>query len=437
MGASLGQQTYLLSLQQYSSGGSSKQRGSERSHPLTPAAIVGLCHSCPQRDTHSTTPPRGTKHVRGRIIAQQLTAVFLFKSTGVPSTIHHPASAAGTDIQQSTTLDLAELDSTVEHFLGSCIAPSTRAAYRSAQRRYLAFCVRYGIQTPYPLQEDLLCRYVAYLATEGLKYRTIKAYLAAIRCLQIQKSMGNPFSNPLPRFEYVLTGIKRVKSLSDPPTRKRPPITIDILQMLRRVWCITPLEPDNTMLWAAACVGFFGFLRAGEFTVPSPGAYDPDTHLNLNDLAIDNHSNLASVRLRIKQSKMDPFRQGIDIFLGMTVIQYIGLWSPGPGPLFILNSGTPLTRGYLVTQLQVAVRKAGMDDSSYNGHSFCIGAATTAAQWGLQDSLIQTLGRRRSNSRYTLSCPEHTWQTYQRHWLGDSKELTNMYNKLSTQAQTV
>ena len=141
--------------------------------------------------------------------------------------------------------------------------------------------------------------------------------------------------------------------------------------------------------------------------MPSPGSYDPDTHLNLNDLAIDNHSNPALVRLAIKQSKTDPFRQGIDIFLGRTgldicpvqaITQYIGLRSPGPGPLFILNSGTPLTRGYLVTQLQAALRKAGMDDSSYNGHSFRIGAATTAAQQGLQDSLIQTLGRWRSDA---------------------------------------
>ena len=78
----------------------------------------------------------------------------------------------------------------------------------------------------------------------------------------------------------------------------------------------------------------------------APQAYDPDVHLNLSDLALDSHINPSVVQLRIKQSKMDPFRQGINIFLGktdvaicpvQTVIQYIAVRSPNPGPLFMLS----------------------------------------------------------------------------------------------------
>ena len=168
-----------------------------------------------------------------------------------------------------------------------------------------------------------------------------------------------------------------------------------------------PLVPNNIMLWAAACVGFFGFIRAEEFTVSAPQAYDPDVHLNLSDLAMDSHINPSVVQLRIKQSKTDPFRQGINNFLGKTdaaicpvlaIIQYIAVRSPNPGPLLVLSEGTPLTRGYLVSQLQAALRRAGLDDSCYNGHSFRSGAATSAAQQGLQDSLIQMLGRWRSDA---------------------------------------
>ena len=62
-------------------------------------------------------------------------------------------------------------------------------------------------------------------------------------------------------------------------------------------------------------VGFLGFLRAGVFTVPSFEGYD---HLTLCDLVLDSHSEPTVASLQIKQSKTDPFRQGVDVFLGKT-----------------------------------------------------------------------------------------------------------------------
>ena len=47
----------------------------------------------------------------------------------------------------------------------------------------------------------------------------------------------------------------------------------------------------------------------------------------------------------------------------------------------------------LVKKLREALGSTGMDVSGYSGHSFRIGAATTAAAVGIEDSMIKTLGR--------------------------------------------
>ena len=296
----------------------------------------------------------------------------------------------------------------IEHYIDSCVAPATRSAYGTAHRRYTAFCGQFGIASPYPLTEGTLCRYVAFLGQEGLKHSTIKAYLSGIRFAQIHLSLGNPFSNgAMPRFEYVLTGIKRVEARTRAPQKPRLPITVEIMARLKDAWRGAHEHPDTIMLWAAACTGFFGFLRAGEFTTPSRSTYDPEAHLSLGDVALDSHSAPSVVRLRIKQSKTDPFRQGMDVYVGATnacsgicpveaLLAYIAIREANPGPLFIFQSGASLTRGSLVQHLQAALTQAGIPCTSYTGHSFRIGAATTAARCGISDSLIQTLGRWKS-----------------------------------------
>lgn len=48
--------------------------------------------------------------------------------------------------------------------------------------------------------------------------------------------------------------------------------------------------------------------------------------------------------------------------------------------------------------MRSAPQQAGVDATKYSGHSFCIGAASTAAAVGVQDSTIKTLGRWQSSA---------------------------------------
>ena len=48
-------------------------------------------------------------------------------------------------------------------------------------KRFLAFCVKFKVLSPFPVSEYLLCGFAAFLADQGLAPQTAKCYLAAVR----------------------------------------------------------------------------------------------------------------------------------------------------------------------------------------------------------------------------------------------------------------
>ena len=199
-----------------------------------------------------------------------------------------------------------------------------------------------------------------------------------------------------------MRGIKRVEAQSGSTPRVRLPITPPIMRLMKGVWSGSAPQHDAKMIWAACCLAFFGFLRIGELTSPDDGEYDPGAHLSFSDIAIDNQSRPSFLKVRIKQSKTDPFRKGVDLFVGRTgsdvcpvaaLLSYLACRGSGPGPLFVFADGRFLTRKKFVELVRAALAAAGVDQTKYCGHSFRIGAATTAATKGIEDSVIKTLGR--------------------------------------------
>ena len=76
----------------------------------------------------------------------------------------------------------------------------------------------------------------------------------------------------------------------------------------------------------------------------------------------------------------------------VSLVNYLHLCGPGPGPLFLYQDGTPLSRSKLSAFLKSTLQSAGVP-GNFTGHSFRIGAATTAASRGIPDHLIKTMGR--------------------------------------------
>ena len=120
---------------------------------------------------------------------------------------------------------------------------------------------------PYPASEFILCNFVAKLYLDGLSGNTAKSYLAAVRHAQIEMGFGDPHIPDMPKLEYVVKGMWKRSALA--AGRPRLPITPVVLRALKRSWEAEADRASAAMLWAAACLCFFGFLRSGEVVVPS------------------------------------------------------------------------------------------------------------------------------------------------------------------------
>ena len=269
-------------------------------------------------------------------------------------------------------------------------------------KRFHQFCSKFNVTAPFPVTEHLLCCFAAYLADQGLAPQTCSSYLAAVRNMQISLGLPDPRdSSSLPILKRVQAGIKRARLGKATPSSVRLPITSTVLERIR-----TALDrsshPHRTLLWAIACTAFFGFFRLGELLLDSPGSFNAATSLAWGDVAIDSQTEPTKVKIHLKKSKCDQFGTGADIILGRTdrplcpvaaMVTFMVERGSRPGPFFMDAKGKTITKAWFVGEIRGILASLGLPQHQYAGHSSRIGAATSAALAGVEDSTIQTLGR--------------------------------------------
>ena len=317
-------------------------------------------------------------------------------------------SGSGTNRLCSQFVANDGLKQQVDRLWDAALAPNTRRVYNTAIKCFLTFMTISGMlplssPTTYPqVEETHLIYFVTHCQNAlKLKFETIKLYLAGIRYHYLRAGQGD-ITNGAERLLYVLRGIK--KSQNNGKT-KRLPITTNILKDMCSLLSKGVFTPFLDLMMQCICkLAFFGFLRCGEITCRSQEA-QPRFFTHIKDIHISEDN--AYFKFKLKSSKTDPFRTGLDIIIHensylqpvATMRSYINLryriGATCESPLFIGNEHniTPLSRETFLSLLRELLERLGIYDTRYCGHSLRIGAATSAGAAGVQDHVIQTLGR--------------------------------------------
>ena len=322
---------------------------------------------------------------------------------------------------QQLTISLATrreaLEQQLDRFLQEGFSAATRKVYRSGINRYLAFASEFQLPAT-PITHENLALFVAFLGAQNLSVSTIESYLSALLYLKLMQdpTCANP-SCMSPYLKVLLRGIKRVNSRTGGTIRL--PITAQLMRHIKSALQIQaktdPYTP--TWIWAAYCLGFFGFLRCSEFLTPDGTAYSQDIHLSINDISLDNSSHPWKLLVKIKSSKTDQFRVGTTVVLGQTgndlcpiasMLEYLNSRGNHPGALFQSREGQPIHRQLFVSKVQQALVSAGIPGHLFNGHSFRIGAATITSAVGIPETIIKHLGRWSSTAYQTYIRPSQS-----------------------------
>ncbi|XP_011404552.1 PREDICTED: uncharacterized protein LOC105313084 [Amphimedon queenslandica] len=225
--------------------------------------------------------------------------------------------------------------------------------------------------------------------------------MAAVRHLQIEYGFPSPLFAKMPRLERIIKGLRRIRGQQGKALQKRI-IVPAILRQMRAYWVGIGSDYKCTMLWATVVTCFFGFMLAGELVVSHAQDFEPKKHLTFDSVAADSWAEPTLIQVSLRTSKTDPYGRGINVVVGRTgddlcpvqaMFNYLRMRGNGEGALFKHEDGSPFTKPQLVMEVRKALESSGYCKAEYSGNSFRAGAATTAAELKIEDSIIKTLGR--------------------------------------------
>lgn len=286
------------------------------------------------------------------------------------------------------------------------LAASTIRTYDFAWFTFATFCASLNLPLK-PVLIKSVCAFITYCTdVRHFKPQYIRGLLAGVqfnvRCYD--PSFPSLFSNP--SIKLLLKGIS--KCFPQPQDNRRP-ITLSILHDMVSVLRKGLFSPHiDSLLISVFLLAFHGFLRISEFT-SSSNTFDPVKDICFSDLSFHpshyclslKHSKAkgaCSIVIASTGSSFCPYR---------AMLRYLRLRSSFNSlPLFLTPSNNPMSKAWFLQHFQKVLLQCHLSPQHYSGHSFRIGAATSAAMQGISSASLQQMGRWSSSAYASYIRPD-------------------------------
>ena len=116
-----------------------------------------------------------------------------------------------------------------------------------------------------------------------------------------------------------------------------------------------------------------------------------------DDIAMNDHHTPTVIKLHLHRSKTVQFGRGIDVYVGRrrdglcpvtAILAYLARRKSDFSPLFRMRDGRFLTKEVFTVRLGETLSTVRYKAAAYVGHNIRIGAATMAAEWGMEGSVV-------------------------------------------------
>ena len=144
--------------------------------------------------------------------------------------------------------------------------------FLSQSNKYKCFCNTLKTM-PFPLTEDNLCRYIAFLTLSIQTHTAVQSYVNGVKKLHVYARI--PWVASSPYVDLVLQGVKRVL---DHVVTQAEPMTPEILMSIQKH--VNQHDLTQVVCFTALLVSFCLFLRSSNVVSPSANRYSAHKQLS-------------------------------------------------------------------------------------------------------------------------------------------------------------